>query len=1359
MHRRPQPELLIRSFVRVRTALVGALLGAALLVAPGIARASTFSVTTTADGSGTGTCAAGGPCALRQAINAAATGDTVSVPPGTYQLTLGALSVSRSITIAGAGASTTTITEHGQADRVLGIVGTNLSVTISGVTIADGSSPDGHGGAGIYQPGAGTLTLDNTVLTGNVDSVTGGAINAAGNVVLADVTVSHNSGFQGGGVYLNGGSLTVTKSLFANNTAPTGGGGGIYASGGTVRLTNTTFSQNGASSAVGGGIDNAGGTLSLTNVTFGDESATGNPGGDDLYNAGAATVANTIFGPKNFGVSCAGTAPGSGGGNLDAGTSCGFGSGDQSSTDAQLLPIAENGGATQTFSIAPSSTAIGFGVAASCPSTDQRGEPRPAGACDSGAFQRQQTDPAPPFARTDPVSGVTGTSATLGATVNPGGLATTYHFEWATPDLSSGTVSSTPDVSLAASASNSTVNTRIGQLAPGTFYQYRVVATNADGTTDGTPVNFETPVDQGPVCGPASATVSSGSTVTVSLPCADTDGDTITRSIVGNPTRGGSLGQVDQLAGAVTYTAPAGFVGVDLFSFKATDSQGISSRVAVATVTVTGSSASGGSGGSGSSGGSTGSGGGGGGGGTGGSGSPAGGFSGPAPACDTVATVGFFSATGCFTTELGRFLGQPDTRYVFTGPMRLNGLTIVPKYTATKVTLDTGLGLVRSSSDVTVLAGAIRVLEGPLLLEEGDVTGKADALAGVLVPPLGSTVGGLPLDGPLAVHVTRAQGTELVSVVNLGAILPPPIPKVDAGADFKTTLAGGLQSDSLAVSVDDVFLGPVELKHVVLAYSEVDDLWQGAATLVLPTPNALAISGSLAIQHGQFKSVAAQVDNLNTDLGSGVFLQRVQVSVAVNPLMLGGGLGITLGPQVQGKAAVRIDGNFAYTFSDPGLLHVEGLLQLAGIPVASAFVNYRTSGEIDFGGQLQLGLPNPSAKDPTDQPVYIQGAINGFVDGTAAFDVEAGVKVNLKPLGVVGLQADLLASNVGIAGCGRIAFITGGFGYTWATGQLTLMGPWLCDVGPWRSANPAAAADASAASARRTLVLPGGGSLVKLTGAGGAPKAILTGPGGQQVRVPTGSTSPVINDRFVVLQDPSDDVTYIGIHNSAGRWTISPEPDSAPFARIQDAALLPAPSVHAHVSGLGRTRVLTWHVGAEPRQRVVFYEKGSGGMRELASTATTNGRVRFTPADGPGGRRTIVAEVLSDGRPRVQLTVASYEAPTPIRPGRPRGIRVRPAASGGVAISWTAAADAQAYLVQLVSAHGVVAERLVPATARHLTLSPPVPIQVGTVTVIGRRTDGLSGPGANATYRAARVGRSPYALTPRSSPGVTTREG
>uniref|UniRef100_UPI003569B55B choice-of-anchor Q domain-containing protein n=1 Tax=Actinotalea sp. TaxID=1872145 RepID=UPI003569B55B len=79
----------------------------------------------------------------------------------------------------------------------------------------------------------------------------------------------------------------------------------------------------------------------------------------------------------------------SGGNNVISDGSCNpNGTTDQSSTDALLGPLADNGGPTLTHALGAGSPAIDAADAGTSPATDQRGVARPQGAgFDVGAFE------------------------------------------------------------------------------------------------------------------------------------------------------------------------------------------------------------------------------------------------------------------------------------------------------------------------------------------------------------------------------------------------------------------------------------------------------------------------------------------------------------------------------------------------------------------------------------------------------------------------------------------------------------------------------------------------------------------------------------------------------------------------------------------------------------------------------------------------------------------------------------------------------------------------------------------------------------------------------------------------------------
>ena len=133
-------------------------------------------------------------------------------------------------------------------------------------------------------------------------------------------------------------------------------------------------------------------------------------------------------------------------------------------------------------------------------------EPTP---CAAGANELTVTTlPNPPTVVTSAASGVSGTAAALNGTVNPnGGLVSSCLFQWGkTADYGNSVAcASLPGSRTSAVA----MSAMLSGLSPDTTYHYRVMATNAGGTSDGTDQTFTTSTSPPP--GPTVSGVSPSS--------------------------------------------------------------------------------------------------------------------------------------------------------------------------------------------------------------------------------------------------------------------------------------------------------------------------------------------------------------------------------------------------------------------------------------------------------------------------------------------------------------------------------------------------------------------------------------------------------------------------------------------------------------------------------------------------------------------------------------------------------------------------------------------------------------------------------------------------------------------------------
>ena len=167
------------------------------------------------------------------------------------------------------------------------------------------------------------------------------------------------------------------------------------------------------------------------------------------------------------------------------------------------------------------------------------------------------------------------------------------------------------------------------------------------------------------------------------------------------------------------------------------------------------------------------------------------------------------------------------------------------------------------------------------------------------------------------------------------------------------------------------------------------------------------------------------------------------------------------------------------------------------------------------------------------------------------------------------------------------------------------------------------------------------------------------------------------------LPDPADDIGFGWSWSSA-----EPSygcPDSGGLARVSagtGAVASAATTVKANVAGKGRNRKLAFRVSAAAGQRVTFAEEAKGVYRELGSSAKARGVLAFHPAQGPGGKRRIVAIVERGGVPVTSIAVAGYKAPPQRRPARPHRVRLKRRGSR-LLVGWSRVKGARGYEVRV----------------------------------------------------------------------------
>jgi CSLREA domain-containing protein len=330
-----------------------------------------FGVSKTAD-TNDGTC--NSDCSLREAItaaNASAGADSITIPAGTYTLTIanlggnnednnaqGDLDINDALTLNGAGAATTIIqagtTTSNGIDKVLAfnpICASAVNASVNNLTVRFGrntqpdTAPDFSftgGGIDVCNTGAGSFGMTNVTVDQNTNvNGYGGGLNldslttATGTYTVTNSIFSANRtngaintlNANGGGINVFGDAhnVTISNSTITNNISTNGLGGGAFVRhtfGGAILIQGSSISNNVAAGPGGGlaNVNQAASTLTINNDGFVQNNTSQGSGslqarGGGIYNA-ADTASSTIINEVTITGNAASTGTFQGGGGV-----------------------------------------------------------------------------------------------------------------------------------------------------------------------------------------------------------------------------------------------------------------------------------------------------------------------------------------------------------------------------------------------------------------------------------------------------------------------------------------------------------------------------------------------------------------------------------------------------------------------------------------------------------------------------------------------------------------------------------------------------------------------------------------------------------------------------------------------------------------------------------------------------------------------------------------------------------------------------------------------------------------------------------------------------------------------------------
>lgn len=182
------------------------------------------------------------------------------------------------------------------------------TVEISNSTFSDNSARNSGGAVFVYE---GALNIADSVISGNFAEVSGGGIHilqteaTVTGATLAGNMVGRTGGVtsSGGGAIYNRGTLSVASSTISGNSAITAHGGGVHnGEDGSATIVNSTISGNSTWNN-GGGIFNEGGTVTVAHSTVANNRADDKPtyfelaegmGGGAFNESGTFTLSHSI---------------------------------------------------------------------------------------------------------------------------------------------------------------------------------------------------------------------------------------------------------------------------------------------------------------------------------------------------------------------------------------------------------------------------------------------------------------------------------------------------------------------------------------------------------------------------------------------------------------------------------------------------------------------------------------------------------------------------------------------------------------------------------------------------------------------------------------------------------------------------------------------------------------------------------------------------------------------------------------------------------------------------------------------------------------------------------------------------------
>ena len=567
----------------------------------------------------------------------------------------------------------------------------------------------------------------------------------------------------------------------------------------------------------------------------------------------------------------------------------------------------------------------------------------------------------------------------------------------------------------------------------------------------------------------------------------------------------------------------------------------------------------------------------------------------PAPAaaaaCPAGTTLQQFTAGGFDFSACGASVARPagGPLYVLSGAVSLGGVTVAPTGATTTYPAVTFANCAAdpcaaAASRFWAATDGAQIVVDPSSLEvESNLPYAISLTVGSSVlsiyngrihipPPLssasalidldvtrGAALLGLPLQGRFQVF---AQPGGVRIHVNVG--LPTLLGGITGETDLSVLDNGTVALNQLRLGVGEAKIKGLTISGLEFVYDSSLGLWDGSASLTLPSPSAYHLTISLRLLNNAFSSIAGSVSNLNVSLGYGVFLQGLGAIFQLTPsVVIGGTISLSAGPTVLSRTAMAIDGALRILF--PGRQTVNGVsvnvpytrveadgsLSIVGSTLATGSIGIQTNGYVEAAGTVAKSASFGS----------LEGSVRGEVGGTG-FNLEGQAAVAVKFGYTFRANGRAVISSKGLAGCAEFSWLSGGLGYQWGKSFAVFRG---CDLGAYRVAVAHMASvrpGARIAQAPTAVTIPAGSpeAGIAVNGTTAPPEFTLHGPDGTEITTPADDTLGDMTPTFAIVREAESNTTTVVLRApAAGQWQVTPAAGSSPISTIDEAGGLAPP--------------------------------------------------------------------------------------------------------------------------------------------------------------------------------------------------------